>query len=147
MEHTQLKENVDMLRLENKNRREDWVLLKHHLEAFKLICEDQEEETSDLQTQQQQVGQEFEKLEGSLQVLLKQKEKITQEKDLAEKLQHHFEVFQMSEKLIHELEQATAQDDILLQKEMLNQEPPSEPNLQEILDYDALSPYYFISCV
>ncbi|XP_052588296.1 disks large homolog 5-like [Peromyscus californicus insignis] len=145
MEHTQLKEQVAMLRQEKKNRTEDWVLLKHHLETLKLICEDQEEETSDLQTQQQQ---EFERLEGSLQVLMKQKEMITQEKDLAEKLQHHFEVSQIrSEKLIHELEQATAQDDCLLQKELLNQEPPAEPNLREILDYNALSPYYFISCV
>ncbi|XP_059129105.1 disks large homolog 5-like [Peromyscus eremicus] len=56
MEHTQLKEKVAMLRQEKKNRTEDWVLLKHHLEALKLICKDQEEETSDLQTQQQQVG-------------------------------------------------------------------------------------------
>nr|XP_042126379.1 disks large homolog 5-like isoform X1 [Peromyscus maniculatus bairdii] len=145
MEHTQLKDQVAMLRQENKNRIEDWVLLKHHLEALKLICEDQEEQTSDPQTQQQQ---EFERLEGSLQVLRKQKEMITQEKDLAEKLQHHFEVSQMrSEKVIHALEQATAQDESLLQKELLNQEPPAEPNLREILDYDALSPYYFISYV
>ncbi|XP_059129890.1 disks large homolog 5-like [Peromyscus eremicus] len=92
MEHTQLKEQVAMLRQEKKNRTEDWVLLKHHLEALKSMCEDQEEETSDLQTQQQQ---EFERLEGSLQVLLKRKEMITQEKDLAEKLQHHFEVYWM----------------------------------------------------
>ncbi|XP_037057862.1 disks large homolog 5-like [Peromyscus leucopus] len=145
MEHTQLKDQVAMLRQENKNRTEDWVLLKHHLEALKLICEDQEEQTSDPQTQQQQ---EFERLEGSLQVLRKQKEMITQEKDLAEKLQHHFEVSQMrSEKVIHALEEATAQDESLLQKELLNEEPPAEPNLREILDCDALSPYYFISYV
>ncbi|XP_036031719.1 disks large homolog 5-like [Onychomys torridus] len=148
MEHTQLKEKVDMLRLENKNKREDWVLLKHHLEALELICEDQEEETSDIQTQQQHVGQEFERLEGSLQVLQKQKEMITQEKELAEKLQHHFEVSQMrSEKLIHVLEQATAQDESLLQKELLNQGPLAEPHLQEILNADALSSSYFISYV
>ncbi|XP_076400720.1 disks large homolog 5-like isoform X2 [Peromyscus maniculatus bairdii] len=145
MDHTQLKDQVAMLRQEKKNRIDDWVLLKHHLEALKLMCEDQEEETSDPQTQQQQ---EFERLEGSLQVLWKQKEMITQEKDLAEKLQHHFEVSQMrSEKLTHELEQDTTQDESLLQKELLNQEPTAEPNLREILDYDALSPYYFISCV
>ncbi|XP_059129108.1 disks large homolog 5-like [Peromyscus eremicus] len=144
MEHTQLKEQVAMLRQEKKNRTEDWVLLKHHLEALKSMCEDQEEETSNNSSTEQ----EFERLEGSLQVLLKRKEMITQEKDLAEKLQHHFEVSQIrSEKLTHELEQATAQDDSLLQKELLNQEPPAEPNLWEILDYDALSPYYFISCV
>ncbi|XP_076400701.1 disks large homolog 5-like [Peromyscus maniculatus bairdii] len=63
MEHTQLKEQLAMLRQEKKNRIDDWVLLKHHLEALKLICEDQEEETSDPQTQQQQ---EFERLEGRL---------------------------------------------------------------------------------
>ncbi|XP_076400888.1 disks large homolog 5-like isoform X1 [Peromyscus maniculatus bairdii] len=145
MEHTQLKDQVAMLRQENKNRTEDWVLLKIHLEALKLMCEDQEKETSYLQNQQQQ---EFERLEGSLQVLLKQKQMITQEKILAEKLQHHFEVSQMrSENLTHDLEQATAQDESLLQKELVNQEPPAEPNLREILDYDAFSPYYFISYV
>uniref|UniRef100_A0A8C8UI32 Disks large homolog 5 N-terminal domain-containing protein n=1 Tax=Peromyscus maniculatus bairdii TaxID=230844 RepID=A0A8C8UI32_PERMB len=56
MEQTQLKKKVDMLRQENKKLMEDWVLLKHHLKDLKVICKDQEKETSDLQTQQQQVG-------------------------------------------------------------------------------------------
>ncbi|XP_076400730.1 disks large homolog 5-like [Peromyscus maniculatus bairdii] len=59
MEHTQLKEQVAMLRQENNSRTEDWVLLKIYLAAFKLIWEDQEEETSDLQTQQQQEFERF----------------------------------------------------------------------------------------
>ncbi|XP_076400731.1 disks large homolog 5-like isoform X1 [Peromyscus maniculatus bairdii] len=40
MEHTQLKEQLAMLRQENNSRTEDWVLLKLHLAAFKLIWED-----------------------------------------------------------------------------------------------------------
>lgn len=39
--------------------------------------------------------QEFKRLEESLQFLQKQKEMVTQERDLAEKLQHDFEVSQM----------------------------------------------------
>ncbi|MGE9716571.1 hypothetical protein ACQP3F_33770, partial [Escherichia coli] len=31
---------------------EDWFLVKHHLREWKLICKNQEEKTSDLQSQQ-----------------------------------------------------------------------------------------------
>ncbi|MGE9640634.1 hypothetical protein ACQP3J_26630, partial [Escherichia coli] len=56
MEQTQLNKKVDTLRQEKKKLQEDWALLKHHLEELKAICKDQEEETSDLKIQQQQVG-------------------------------------------------------------------------------------------
>ncbi|OBS66683.1 hypothetical protein A6R68_04776 [Neotoma lepida] len=118
-EQTQLEKKVDMLRQENK----------------KLL----------------EATQELKRLEEKLQLLLKQKEVVTQEKDLAEKLQHHFEVSQMSynqgkktsekcagpvnknfcpgnntfdtqpQKLQSLLEQATAQDERHLQKEVLHQ--------------------------
>ena len=56
MQQTQLEKKVDMLRQEKKKLLEDWVLLKPHLEAWKMICKDKEEDTSDLKTQPQQVG-------------------------------------------------------------------------------------------
>ena len=56
MQQTQLENKVDMLRQEKKKLLEDWVWLKPHLEAWKMICKDKEEDTSDLKTQPQQVG-------------------------------------------------------------------------------------------
>ena len=56
MEQPQLNKKVDMLRQEKKKLQKDWVLLKHHLEDLNLICKNQDEETSDLKIQQQQVG-------------------------------------------------------------------------------------------
>ncbi|OBS76870.1 hypothetical protein A6R68_16671, partial [Neotoma lepida] len=67
MEQTQLKNKVDMMKQENKKQMEDWFLLKHQLQS----------------------------LEERVQFLMKQKEMVTQEKDLAEMLQPHFEVSQM----------------------------------------------------
>ncbi|XP_060246676.1 disks large homolog 5-like isoform X2 [Meriones unguiculatus] len=52
MEQTQLKRKVDMLRQENKEVKEDWALLQHQLVDLQQICEDQEEETCDFQTQE-----------------------------------------------------------------------------------------------
>ncbi|EGW08693.1 Disks large-like 5 [Cricetulus griseus] len=92
MEQTQLKSKVDMLRQEKKKLQEDWVLLKHHLEDLNLICKNQDEDTSDMKIQKQQ---ERKSLEERLEVLLKQKEMVIQTKDLAENLQHHFDVSQM----------------------------------------------------
>ncbi|XP_035308972.1 disks large homolog 5-like [Cricetulus griseus] len=105
MEQTKLKKKVDILRQENKKRMEDWFLLKHHLREWKLICKNQEEKTSDLQTQQKvRAGR--------------------------------------------QLEQATAQDESLLQKQLLTQEPPADPDSEQILKSgDALSSSDFISYV
>ncbi|XP_040603797.1 disks large homolog 5-like [Mesocricetus auratus] len=145
MEQTKLKKKVDVLRQENKKRMEDWFLLKHHLREWKSICKNQDEKTSDLQTQQK----EFQRLKERLQFLLKQREMLSREKDLAEKLHHHFEVYQMrSEKLRCDLEQATVQDESLLQKELLTQELPADLDPEQILNSgDAFSSSAFISYV
>ncbi|XP_060247679.1 disks large homolog 5-like [Meriones unguiculatus] len=52
MEQTWLKRKVDMLRQENKEVQEDWALLQHQMMDLQQICEDQEEEACDLQTQE-----------------------------------------------------------------------------------------------
>ncbi|XP_075843469.1 disks large homolog 5-like [Microtus pennsylvanicus] len=87
MQHTHLEQKVDLLRQEKKKLRDDWALLMHHVEDLKVLCKNQEE-NGDVKTQQQQ---ELKGLVERLQFLLKQKETDTQKKDLAEKLQHHFE--------------------------------------------------------
>ncbi|XP_051028231.1 disks large homolog 5-like [Acomys russatus] len=85
MEQTQLKKRVDMLRQENRKVQGDWALLKQ-------ICKDREE-SSDLQTKQQQ---------------------------------------QRSERLQHELNLASVQQEsLLLQKEQLDEKPPAEPHPQQ----------------
>ncbi|KAM7336456.1 hypothetical protein ACRRTK_004949 [Alexandromys fortis] len=94
MQHTHLEHKVDLLRQEKKKLRDDWVLLMRYVEDLKVLCKNQEE-NGDVKTQQQQ---ELQGLVQRLQFLLKQKEADTQKKDLAEKLQHHFEFFQMSPK-------------------------------------------------
>lgn len=55
MGQTRLKKKVDMLRQENKKLQEDLALLQYHLQDLRPSDKDQQEETSDLQTQQQQV--------------------------------------------------------------------------------------------
>lgn len=138
MENTQLKKKVVILKQEKKKLTDDWALMKDHLEDMNVICIDQEEKTSDLKTQQQE---EFKRLEESLQFLWRQKEMVMREKDLAEKLQHDFEVSQMRFKSLYaELEQATAQDESHLQKDLLQQEPPVAPHSQQLLNFrDAFS--------
>nr|XP_042125989.1 zinc finger protein 853-like isoform X2 [Peromyscus maniculatus bairdii] len=118
-EQTQLKEQVKML-LEDKKKlqREQILLQESHAEA-KRLCEEAHEKIYDLWTRQLQ---EHQRLEENLQSLLKQKELFTRQRDLAVKLQHHFTVSQMRfENLQQELEQTTAQEDSLLQKELLVQ--------------------------
>lgn len=56
MQETQLEKMVAMLRQEKRKLLEDWDLLRPHLEDWKVICKDKEEDTSDLKSQQQQVG-------------------------------------------------------------------------------------------
>ncbi|XP_076410627.1 uncharacterized protein LOC143269397 [Peromyscus maniculatus bairdii] len=61
--------------------------------------------------------QEHQRLEEDLQSLLKQKELLTRQRDLAAKLQHHFTVSQMRfENLQQKLEPTTAQDENLLKQ-------------------------------
>ncbi|XP_050014205.1 uncharacterized protein [Alexandromys fortis] len=129
MQHTHLEHKVDLLRQEKKKLRDDWVLLMRYVEDLKVLCKNQEE-NGDVKTQQQQ---ELQGLVQRLQFLLKQKEADTQKKDLAEKLQHHFEFFQMRSKTLQpEVEEATAQDKSHLQKELLQEEPPAEPHPQQL---------------
>ncbi|XP_055464638.1 disks large homolog 5-like [Psammomys obesus] len=52
MEQAQLKKKVDMMTQDNEMAQENRVLLKHQLAEMQQIFKDQEEETSDLQTQQ-----------------------------------------------------------------------------------------------
>lgn len=130
MQHSQLKKKVDLLRQEKKKLRADWVLLMRHVEDLKVLCKNQEE-NSDVKTQQQQ---ELKGLVQRLQFLLKQKKTDTQKKDLAEKLQHHFEFSKMRSKILQfEVEEATAQGKGHLQKELLQEEPPAEPHPQQLL--------------
>lgn len=56
MGQSELKKKVDMQRQENKKLHADLAPLQHHLWDLKPSYKDQQEETSDLQTQQQQVG-------------------------------------------------------------------------------------------
>lgn len=56
MGKTQLKKKVVILKQEKTKLLDDWAQLKHHLEDMNVICNDQEEKTSDLKTQQQEVG-------------------------------------------------------------------------------------------
>ncbi|XP_049985338.1 uncharacterized protein [Alexandromys fortis] len=130
MQHSQLEKKVDLLRQEKKKLRDDWVLLMRHVEDLKVLCKNQEE-NGDFKTHQQQ---ELQGLVQRLQFLLKQKEADTQKKDLAEKLQHHFEFFQMRSKTFQpEVEEATAQNESHLQKDLLQEEPPAEPHPQQLL--------------
>nr|XP_021485821.1 disks large homolog 5-like [Meriones unguiculatus] len=133
MEQIQLKNKMDMMKQDNEMAQENWVLLKHQLAEMQEMCKDQEENTSDHQTPQ--LDKERERLEKLLQYLRKQTQLAIQERDLAIKMQHQFEDIRMrSEKLLLEMEVATAHEKSLLQKELLHQEPPAEPQPQETLN-------------
>ncbi|XP_076400166.1 uncharacterized protein LOC143267151 [Peromyscus maniculatus bairdii] len=100
-------------------------------EKLKKLLKEAHEKMCDPCAEQQQ---EQESLDEKLKGLLNQKELVTQQRDLAEKLQHHFSVYEMrSENLQHDLEHVTAQDESLLQTELLEQEQEvsqaSEPPL------------------
>ncbi|XP_052588298.1 disks large homolog 5-like [Peromyscus californicus insignis] len=110
MEQTQLEKKVGMLRQENNKLMEDWILLKHHSKDLKLICKDQEEETSDLQTQQQQVGADTHLMPSEV-----------------------FTSVAMHKSRKLQLEQATAQDEGPSQRGALQQEPPAESHSQQLL--------------
>ncbi|XP_040608715.1 disks large homolog 5-like [Mesocricetus auratus] len=119
-EWAQLKEKVYMLKEDNRKLKGEQILLQESCEEAKKLCEETHEKIYGLWTMQQQ---EHQRLEENLQSLLKQKELITQQKDLAVKLQHHFTESQMRfEHLQKELEQNTAQEESLLQTELLKQE-------------------------
>nr|XP_042126005.1 zinc finger protein 853-like isoform X2 [Peromyscus maniculatus bairdii] len=118
-EQTQLKEKVRMLLEDKKKLQEEQILLQESCVEAKRLCEEAHGKMYDLWTRQLR---EYQRLKEHLQSLLKQKELFTRQRDLAVKLQHHFTVSQMRfENLQQELEQTTAQEDSLLQKELLVQ--------------------------
>ncbi|XP_059130017.1 disks large homolog 5-like isoform X4 [Peromyscus eremicus] len=117
---TQRKESVHVLRLKNRQLWKEQIELHESCEELKRLLKEAHEMICDPSAEQHQ---EQESLDERLKDLLKQMELVTQQEDLAEKLQHHFSVSEMrSENLQSELEQATAQDESLLQTELLQQE-------------------------
>ncbi|XP_076417007.1 disks large homolog 5-like [Peromyscus maniculatus bairdii] len=118
-EQTQLKEKVRMLLEDKKKLQGEQMLLQESCEQAKRLCEEAHEKIYHLWTRQLQ---EHQRLEENLQSLMKQKELFTRQRDLAVKLQHHFTVSQMRfENLQEDLEQTPAQEESLLQMELLGQ--------------------------
>ncbi|NP_001028386.1 Protein E330034G19Rik isoform 1 [Mus musculus] len=131
-ELNQLKKKLEMLSQENKEMQGDCALLQHHVEDLKPIYKKQQEEDSDLQTQHQK---HMERMEEKLQYMLKKKNMAIKQRELAEKLKYQFEVLQMRfDKLQQEMELAIAQEERVLQKDLLHQEPPAEPHPQKPQD-------------
>ncbi|XP_059104748.1 disks large homolog 5-like isoform X2 [Peromyscus eremicus] len=128
-EQTQLKEKVRMLLEDKKKLQGEQILLQESCEEAKRLCEEAHEKIYDLWTRQLQ---EHQRLQENLQSLMKQKELLTRQRDLAVKLQHHFTVSQMRfENLQQELEQTTAQEESLLQMELLGQKHYDPAPLQK----------------
>lgn len=88
-------------------------------------------------------------MEGLWQYELTQKEMAIRQKELAQKMQHHFEVLQMrSEKPQHETELASAREESLLLNDLLSQELPAEPHPQKPqTPMDGFASTYFVSSV
>ncbi|XP_076416454.1 uncharacterized protein LOC143270413 [Peromyscus maniculatus bairdii] len=108
-----------MLLEDKKKLQGEQILLQDSCEEAKRLCEEAHGKMYDLWTRQLQ---EHQRLKEHLQSLMKQKELFTRQRDLAVKLQHHFTVSQMRfENFQQELEQTTAQEESLLQKELLVQ--------------------------
>ncbi|XP_076410370.1 disks large homolog 5-like [Peromyscus maniculatus bairdii] len=91
-EWTQLREKVSTLKENNRKLHGEQILLQESCEEARRLCEETHEKMYDLWTKQQQ---EHQRLEENLQSLMKQKELLTRQRDLAAKLQHHFTVSQM----------------------------------------------------
>ncbi|XP_059136277.1 disks large homolog 5-like [Peromyscus eremicus] len=116
----QLKRNVCELRLENRKLWEEQVALQESCEEVRKLLKEAHEKICDPCAEQQQ---EQESLDERLKDLLKQKEPVPQQGDLADKLHCHFYISEKrSDSLPSELEQATVQDESLLQTELLQEE-------------------------
>ncbi|XP_050018303.1 uncharacterized protein [Alexandromys fortis] len=119
-DRTQLKKKVHVLRLKNILLRKEKIELQETCEEAKRLLKEAHEKICGPCAEQQQ---EQESLEEGLKNVLKQKELVTQHGDLAEKLQHHLSVPEMSsENLQSELERVTTQDKSFLQTELQQQE-------------------------
>nr|XP_042140513.1 uncharacterized protein LOC107401188 isoform X4 [Peromyscus maniculatus bairdii] len=110
----QLKKNVHLLRLKNRLLRKEQIKLQESCEELKRQLKEAHEMICDPSAEQQQGSceitgrkqasrtrsqcqcQEQESLDERLKGLLKQKELVTLQEDLVEKLQHHFSDSEMS---------------------------------------------------
>ncbi|KAK7796129.1 hypothetical protein U0070_020281, partial [Myodes glareolus] len=120
-ERTQLKEKVSMLREENQNLWREQISLQESCEKVKNLPDEAHRKVYELCDEERQKQ---DTLEERLQSLLKQRDLVTKQIVLAEKLQNHFTVSQMRfENLQHDLELATVQDESSLQTDLLQQEP------------------------
>ncbi|OBS68157.1 hypothetical protein A6R68_03307, partial [Neotoma lepida] len=86
---TELKKNVHELRLEKRKLLEEKIALQESCEEVKKLLKEAHEKICDPCAEQHQ---EQEILDERLQHLLKQNELVTQQRDLAEKLQIHLSV-------------------------------------------------------
>ncbi|XP_035308971.1 uncharacterized protein LOC113832552 [Cricetulus griseus] len=109
----QLKKNVQVSRLKNRLLRKEQIELQESCEEVKRLFKEIHEKIGDPCAEQHQ---EEDNMDESLKNLLKQEEVVTQQRELAEKLQHQFNISEMRpENLQTQLEQATDQEDSLLQ--------------------------------
>nr|XP_048285056.1 golgin subfamily A member 6-like protein 7 [Myodes glareolus] len=116
---TELENNVHMLRVEKRKMWEEQIELQESCEEVKRLLKEIREKICDPCVVQQQEEESLDRVKN----LGKQKELITQERDLPEKPYNHVNISEMrSENLQSELEQATAQDESLLPTELLQQE-------------------------
>ncbi|CAO2630668.1 hypothetical protein LEMLEM_LOCUS20965, partial [Lemmus lemmus] len=81
-----------MLREENRKLRREQISLQESCEKVKNLCEEAHEKIYELCAEEKQKQ---EKLEERLQYLLKQRDLVTKQIVLAEKLQNHFAVSRM----------------------------------------------------
>ncbi|XP_040596680.1 disks large homolog 5-like [Mesocricetus auratus] len=117
---TQVKNNVHELRMEKRQLWQEQTALRETCEEVKNLFKEVQEKICVPCAEQHQ---EVENLDERLKNLLKQKELIAQKRALAEKMEHLFSVLEIrSKNLQSELEPASAQDESLLQTELLQQE-------------------------
>ncbi|CAO2638059.1 Disks large homolog 5 [Lemmus lemmus] len=159
MQHSQLEQKVDLLRQEKKKLWGDWVLLMQHVEDLNVLCKSQEEEDSDVRTHQQQCvlfplpSSQFPVTEPEQQLVspavwgaqgIGEKTSVPAEaegnrhpgKGLSREAAASLEFSQMRSKTLQpEVEEAAAQDESHLQKELLKEEPPAEPHPQQLLNF------------
>ncbi|KAL1775370.1 Disks large-like 5 [Sigmodon hispidus] len=113
---TELKNNVHVLRLENRKLRNDKIALQDSCEEVKKLIKEVCEMICAEQHQEQ------EGMDERVKDLLKHHKLETQQMDMEEKLQHHFKISERrSESLQSELEHSTDHVESLLKTDMLQQ--------------------------
>ncbi|XP_040593977.1 disks large homolog 5-like isoform X2 [Mesocricetus auratus] len=119
-EWIQLKKNVHVTRLKNRLLWKEQIELQESCEEVKRLFKEIHKKICDPCAEQHQ---EEVNMDERLKSLLKQKEMLTQQRDLAEKLQDQVNISEMSsENLQSKLEHVTAQEDSLRRTELLQQE-------------------------